>query len=71
MTGVDASVPELADREWLYHARAFAAPASGRWPGGCPALVREAVALAWAASRRDTVAAIGLNLAAGVMTTSA
>ena len=31
-----------------------------------PALIREAISLAWATSRRDTAASIGLNVAAGV-----
>ena len=34
-----------------------------------PRLVREAIGLAWATNRRDAVASIGLNIAAGVMTT--
>jgi ATP-binding cassette subfamily B protein/ATP-binding cassette subfamily C protein len=34
-----------------------------------PAIVGEAIGLAWRASRPDTVAAIGLNLLAGTMTT--
>ncbi|MEK8105586.1 hypothetical protein NKG94_11380 [Micromonospora sp. M12] len=34
-----------------------------------PRLVREAVGLAWSTNRRDTISSIGLNVAAGVMTT--
>jgi ATP-binding cassette subfamily B protein len=69
MTGVDATVPELADMDWLYHARAFADTSFWAVARRLPALVREAVGLAWAASRRDTVSAIGLNLVAGTLTT--
>ncbi|MEE3921549.1 hypothetical protein V2I01_34730 [Micromonospora sp. BRA006-A] len=44
-------------------------PDSGRWHAWLPALIREAISLAWATSRRDTAASLGLNVAAGVLTT--
>ncbi|MEU7654319.1 ABC transporter ATP-binding protein [Micromonospora taraxaci] len=62
-------LPELEDPDWLHHAHEFAH--TGFWAVArrLPRLVREAVGLAWATNRRDTVASIGLNVAAGVMTT--
>ncbi|MGC4856237.1 ABC transporter ATP-binding protein [Micromonospora sp. DT4] len=53
----------------MHHAKTFAH--TGFWAVArrLPRLVREAVALAWATNRADTVASIGLNVAAGVMTT--
>jgi ATP-binding cassette subfamily B protein/ATP-binding cassette subfamily C protein len=63
------SLPELADADWLYHANDFANTSFWAVARRLPAIVREAVGLAWAASRRDTVAAISLNLVAGTMTT--
>jgi ATP-binding cassette subfamily B protein len=70
MSDVDGSgLPELADMEWLFHARAFADTSFWAVARRLPALVREAVGLAWTASRRDTVAAIALNLVAGTLTT--
>ncbi|MGY0006739.1 ABC transporter ATP-binding protein [Micromonospora sp. I033] len=64
-----AEGPELADPHWMHRATEFAH--TGFWAVArrLPALVREAVALAWATSRRDTLASIGLNVAAGVLTT--
>ncbi|MER5335255.1 ABC transporter ATP-binding protein [Micromonospora sp. NPDC002717] len=64
-----ALLPELEDADWMHHAREFAHTSFGAVARRLPRLVREAVALAWATSRRDTVASIGLNVAAGVMTT--
>ncbi|WP_432958690.1 ABC transporter ATP-binding protein [Micromonospora haikouensis] len=66
----EASVlPELEDRAWMHHATEFAHTTFWAVARRLPRLVREAVALAWATSRRDTAASIGLNVAAGVMTT--
>jgi ATP-binding cassette subfamily B protein len=62
-------LPELADRDWMHHATAFAH--TGFWSVArrLPAIVKEAVAVGWRASKRDTMAALGLNLVAGLMTT--
>ncbi|MDI1465910.1 ABC transporter ATP-binding protein [Catellatospora sp. KI3] len=64
-----AALPELAAEDWMAHAEAFAN--TGFWAVArrLPALVRESLRLAWAANPRDTVAAIGLQLLAGSMTT--
>ncbi|MEU8082103.1 ABC transporter ATP-binding protein [Micromonospora sp. NPDC049101] len=62
-------LPELEDRDWLHHAQEFAHTSFWAVARRLPRLVREAVGLAWATNRRDTVASIGLNIAAGVMTT--
>ncbi|WP_308167601.1 ABC transporter ATP-binding protein [Catellatospora tritici] len=64
-----AALPELAAEDWMVHAEAFAK--TGFWAVArrLPALVRESLRLAWAANPRDTVAAIGLQLLAGSMTT--
>ncbi|MFI0794433.1 ABC transporter ATP-binding protein [Micromonospora rubida] len=68
--GVEASaLPELEDRAWLHHANDFAHTSFWAVARRLPRLVREAIALAWATSRRDTAASIGLNVAAGAMTT--
>jgi ATP-binding cassette subfamily B protein len=61
--------PELADSRWFHHAEVFASTSFWAVAKRLPAIVRESVAIAWTASKRDTVAAIGLNLIAGVMTT--
>ncbi|MEU7618866.1 ABC transporter ATP-binding protein [Micromonospora rifamycinica] len=68
-TDAGLDLPELADGAWMHHATAFAHTSFRAVARRLPRLVREAVVLAWATSRRDTLAAIGLNLAAGVMTT--
>ncbi|MFG1884143.1 ABC transporter ATP-binding protein [Micromonospora sp. NPDC049102] len=66
----DGSVlPELEDAVWMHHAKTFAHTSFWAVARRLPRLVREAVALAWATNRVDTVASIGLNVAAGVMTT--
>ncbi|MGW3890546.1 ABC transporter ATP-binding protein [Micromonospora chokoriensis] len=66
----DSSVlPELEDAVWMHHANTFAHTSFWAVARRLPRLVREAVALAWATNRVDTVASIGLNVAAGVMTT--
>lgn len=63
------ALPELADENGMHHATAIAS--TGFWAVAkrLPALVRESLRLAWAASPRDTVAAIVLQLIAGVLTT--
>ncbi|MEH1055542.1 ABC transporter ATP-binding protein [Micromonospora sp. CPCC 206171] len=65
----DLELPELEDGHWMHRATEFAHTSFRSVARRLPHLVREAVTLAWATSRRDTLAAIGLNLAAGVMTT--
>ncbi|MFC0003575.1 ABC transporter ATP-binding protein [Micromonospora siamensis] len=65
----ELDLPELEDGHWMHHATEFAHTSFAAVARRLPHLVREAVTLAWATSRRDTAAAIGLNLAAGVMTT--
>ncbi|MCI4065705.1 ABC transporter ATP-binding protein/permease [Micromonospora sp. R77] len=62
-------LPELEDGHWMHRATEFAHTSFGAVARRLPSLVREAVGLAWATSRRDTLASIGLNVAAGVMTT--
>jgi len=62
-------LPELEAPGWLHHGESFAATSFWAVARRLPAVVREAVALAWEANRLDTVAAISLNLAAGVATT--
>ncbi|RKN47963.1 ABC transporter ATP-binding protein [Micromonospora endolithica] len=67
--GGETVLPELDDSDWLHHATAFAHTSFRAVARRLPRLVREAVGLAWATNRRDTVASIGLNVAAGVLTT--
>ncbi|MFI7608334.1 ABC transporter ATP-binding protein [Micromonospora sp. NPDC049366] len=62
-------LPELDDPDWMHHANEFAHTSFWAVARRLPRLVREAVALAWATSRRDTLASIGLNVLAGVLTT--
>jgi ATP-binding cassette, subfamily B, bacterial len=66
---VAVTLPELAEPDWMHHATAFASTSFWAVARRLPAIVREAIMLAWRVSPRDTVAAIGLNVAAGVMTT--
>ncbi|MEU8264606.1 ABC transporter ATP-binding protein [Micromonospora sp. NPDC048999] len=65
----ESALPELEDGHWMHRATEFAHTSFGSVARRLPALVREAIALAWATNRRDTVASIGLNVAAGVLTT--
>ncbi|WP_233565147.1 ABC transporter ATP-binding protein [Micromonospora musae] len=62
-------LPELQDPDWMHHARQVAQ--TGFWAVArrLPRIVREAIGVAWATNRFDTVASLGLNIAAGVMTT--
>ncbi|HEY2669422.1 MAG TPA: hypothetical protein VGJ07_03505 [Rugosimonospora sp.] len=69
-----ASPEELADVEmpaWYAHGRDLAG--TGFWPMArrLPVLVRQALGLAWKASRRDTAAAVLAHLASGVLTARA
>ncbi|WBB96637.1 MULTISPECIES: ABC transporter ATP-binding protein [unclassified Solwaraspora] len=63
------ALPELADADWMHHARGFAETSFWTVARRLPGILAEAVKLAWSVSPRDTVAAIGLNVVAGVMTT--
>jgi ATP-binding cassette subfamily B protein len=65
----DGALPELADAGWTHHAAGAATTSFWAVARRLPAIVSEAMGLAWRASRPDTVAAIGLNLVAGTMTT--
>ncbi|GAB3805705.1 ABC transporter ATP-binding protein [Micromonospora zhanjiangensis] len=65
----ESALPELADPDWLHHARQIAQTSFWSVARRLPRLVREAIGVAWATNRRDTVASLGLNIAAGVMTT--
>jgi ATP-binding cassette subfamily B protein len=65
----ETAVPELADADWLYHAQAFADTSFLAVARRLPAIVHEAIGLAWSASHRDTITATALNLLAGLMTT--
>ena len=49
-------VPELAAADWMQHAELFANTSFWAVTKRLPAIVREAVTLAWRASRRDTLA---------------
>ncbi|MEO3748780.1 ABC transporter ATP-binding protein [Plantactinospora sp. B5E13] len=62
-------LPDLAEADWMYHANALAETSFWAVARNLPRLVREAVALAWRVSPVDTLAAIGLNIVAGVMIT--
>ncbi|SCE98016.1 hypothetical protein [Micromonospora mirobrigensis] len=57
----ELDLPELEDGHWMHHATEFAHTSFAAVARRLPHLVREAVTLAWATSRRDTAAAIGLN----------
>lgn len=62
-------LPELEDPDWMHHARQIAQTSFWAVARRLPRLVGEAIGVAWATSRRDTITSIGLNIAAGVMTT--
>ncbi|WP_323373946.1 ABC transporter ATP-binding protein [Plantactinospora alkalitolerans] len=64
-----AALPELADPGWFHHGATFAETSFWSVARRLPAIIREAVALAWGVSRTDTLAAIGLNILAGIMIT--
>ncbi|MEE6257344.1 ABC transporter ATP-binding protein [Plantactinospora sonchi] len=63
------ALPELAHAEWMRHSYAFAETSFWAVARQLPTIVREAAGLAWQVSRLDTLAAIGLNVVAGVMIT--
>ncbi|MDG4821741.1 ABC transporter ATP-binding protein [Asanoa sp. WMMD1127] len=62
-------LPELEAAGWLHHSASFAETSFWAVARRLPAIVREATALAWAANRLDTLAAIGFNIVAGIATT--
>ena len=68
-TDEDGDLPELVEARWYHHGPAVADTSFWSVARRLPTMVREALALAWRASPRDTVTTIALNLAAGVMTT--
>lgn len=71
-TAADAdgsTFPELEDPDWMRHAREVVQTSFWAMARRLPRLVREAIGVAWATSRRNTIASIGLNITAGVMTT--
>jgi ATP-binding cassette, subfamily B, bacterial len=70
-TAREADLPELEDSAWYLHAAEAESASFWRMARKLPALAAEAIALAWRADRRLTVLALGLNLAAGVLTTTA
>jgi ATP-binding cassette subfamily B protein/ATP-binding cassette subfamily C protein len=61
-------LPELEPPSWYAHGGALASTGFWAMARRLPALVRQAMALAWAASRRDTLVAVSANLASGVLT---
>lgn len=63
------ALPELAAFEWYRHTETVAGTSFWSVARRLPAIVREALTLAFRASPRDTVATIVLNVAAGVLTT--
>ena len=65
----DDALPELNAAEWMHHAQSVADTSFWSVARRLPSIVREALALGWQASPRDTVATVALNLAAGVLTT--
>ncbi|WP_329100730.1 ABC transporter ATP-binding protein/permease [Micromonospora sp. NBC_01699] len=65
----ESVLPEMEDPDWMHHAREVAQTSFWAVARRLPHLVREAIGVAWATSRRDTIASIGLNIAAGFMTT--
>ncbi|MFV2019692.1 ABC transporter ATP-binding protein [Micromonospora sp. LOL_023] len=65
----ELSLPELTDPDWMHHARQVTQTSFWSVARRLPHLTREAIGVAWETSRRDTIASIGLNALAGVMTT--
>lgn len=67
----DAALPELEDVAWYRHAEDAETASFWRMARQLPGLVGQALRTAWTASRGWTLAAIGLNVVAGVATTTA
>jgi ATP-binding cassette subfamily B protein len=64
----DDLLPELEDRGWFARGREHLATGFWSMAARLPRLVRDALAMAWSASRRDTGIALGANLAVGLLT---
>ncbi|MEU5870636.1 ABC transporter ATP-binding protein [Glycomyces sp. NPDC047369] len=64
-------LPQLEDIAWYRHAEDVETASFWRMARRLPRLLGQALATAWAASPMWTVAAIGLNIAAGFATTTA
>jgi ATP-binding cassette subfamily B protein len=62
-------LPELEAPDWLHHSQSFATTSFWAVARRLPAIMREALALAWQANKVDTLSAIGFNVVAGVATT--
>jgi len=62
------AVPELRTMKWMAHDEEVAATSFVAMARRLPALLAAALRLAWRASRRDTVPALLLTLAAGTLT---
>ncbi len=63
-----SGLPELKASWWESHSVALANVRFGAMAKRLPAVLRQAIAIAWQASRRDTLAALLFNLLAGVAT---
>ncbi|MCD0448581.1 ATP-binding cassette domain-containing protein [Actinocorallia sp. API 0066] len=61
-------LPELSEHRWTAHTAELAETGLLRVARRLPALIGQALALAWRASPRDTAATIGLNVLAGLFT---
>src|SRR5467141_3808366 len=67
-TDQDGDLPELVPGTWFIHAEALSRTGFLAMARRLPALILEALRLAWRASRRDTTATIALNIASGAFT---
>jgi ABC-type multidrug transport system fused ATPase/permease subunit len=63
-----AELPELKASWWESHSVALAGVRFSAMARRLPAVLRQAIAIAWQANRRDTTAALAFNLLAGVAT---
>jgi ABC-type multidrug transport system fused ATPase/permease subunit len=61
-------LPELEAHRWHMHGVMVAETSFWAMARRLPALIRQSLGLAWAASRRDTAVAVLANLASGVLT---
>ncbi|MDX6739486.1 ABC transporter ATP-binding protein [Actinocorallia sp. A-T 12471] len=60
--------PKLSEHRWTAHTAELAQTSVRQVARRLPALVGQAMALAWRANRLDTAAAVGLNVLAGLFT---
>jgi ABC-type multidrug transport system fused ATPase/permease subunit len=65
---VAGSLPELKAAYWETHNLSMAKAKFGAIARRLPTMLARALAIAWRASRRDTIIALALNLAVGVVT---